>query len=78
MKTLRNISLVVLLTMTLSACNMPKDQSDSKTNQSANIDQQVAASLSPTPTLSKDNSLDSIESDLKSTTILEEDFSSIK
>jgi hypothetical protein len=35
-------------------------------------------SVSPTPTVSKDISIDSIESDLKATTILDEDFSDIK
>lgn len=40
-------------------------------------DQQESAQLSPTPTLSADNSLDSIEVDLKNTTILEEDFSDL-
>lgn len=40
-------------------------------------DQQQSAQLSPTPTLAADNSLDSIELDLKNTTILEEDFSDL-
>ena len=72
------ITLMFALALSLSACNVSKDMVKQPKSDIVKEDQQAIADMSPTPTISQDNSLDGIEADLKSTTILEEDFSDIQ
>lgn len=78
---LKKASLLFLGAILLSACSLsvPKKDTDMGAEDNNNIEN-VSPSVteSPTPTLTKDSSLESIESDLKNTTVLEEDFTNIK
>lgn len=74
-------SLVLGLAVLLSACTPTSMKNDERVKIETNTEvgmEQGGAVESPTPTVTKDDSVDSIEADLKSTTILEEDFSDIK
>lgn len=77
MKILKSLGISLLLALTLSACSL---NTGTKTDMGLpkGVDNQYeSAQISPTPTLAKDDSIDSIEADLKSTTILEEDFTDL-
>lgn len=83
MKKIINLSLVLCFALLLSACNTPltmqKQSSDgSESKMETNSVNSGETEISPTPTVSKDDSVDSIEADLNSTVILQEDFSDIK
>ncbi len=82
MKKSITISLFLSLALLLSACTKP-NLSGRQINELAPSPTEAmmaepSVSEAPTPTLSEDSSLDSIEADLKATTVLEEDFSDIK
>lgn len=70
----KKISLIFLSAVLLSACSLNKENMETNTPEMPS----TTVTISPTPTIGKDNSIDSIESDLKETTILEESFSDIK
>lgn len=72
------ITLMFALALSLSACNVSKDMTKQPKPDMVKEDQQMVVDMSPTPTIGQDTSLESIEADLKSTTILEEDFSDIQ
>jgi hypothetical protein len=76
MKLTKSLFLSLFFALTLSACSL---NTGTKTGMDSpkQVDEQGVSQLSPTPTLAADNSLDSIEADLKNTTILEEDFSDL-
>ena len=65
----KKASLLFIFAVLLSACSLP----GSKNGDTDDGEKSVA----PTPTVGKETSVDSIESDLKSTLILEEDFSDL-
>ncbi len=74
----KKASLLFIFAVLLSACSLPgsKNEDLSGGPKSDNqVTQEITAS--PTPTVSKDTDVDSIEADLKSTLILEEDFSDL-
>ncbi len=76
MKLLKKLSFALLFSLTLSACSLGKGAYQDMAKP-ADAGTEAVVSMSPTPTLSQDNSFDSIEADLKATTILEEDFSDL-
>lgn len=78
MKHFQKIFLTASLGFLLAACTLSTKMATSPSSPKDESVMQQKAQMSPTPTLTKENSLESIESDLKSTTILEEDFSDIK
>lgn len=76
---IKTLLLILGMSIGLSACSLtPKSPPTNTPKQENSTMETKDPQLSPTPTLTKDNSIDSIEADLKSTTILEEDFSDIK
>lgn len=77
MKIIKSLVLSLFFALTLSACSLNTGIKTDMDSPKQVDDQQESAQLSPTPTLAADNSLDSIELDLKNTTILEEDFSDL-
>lgn len=74
----KKASLLFIFAVLLSACSLPgsknRDMDDGE-KSGGQVTQEISAT--PTPTVSKDTSVDSIEADLKSTLILEEDFSDL-
>lgn len=77
---LKKVTFLFLSAVLLSACNLPGVNNKVDTDLDVKSNTEVITpeiTTSPTPTLSKDNSVDSIEADLNSTLILEEDFSDL-
>ncbi len=77
---LKKLSLLFLSVSVLSACSLPGVNKDLDTKLEDRTDSEQTSpeqNTTPTPTLSNDSSMDSIEAELNSTLILEEDFSDI-
>ncbi len=70
-------SLLLGASLLFSACTLPSKTMKTTVDSDTTITTETSTTTTPTPTLSKDNSVDSIETELKSTVILDEDFSDI-
>lgn len=78
MKKIFTATAILVFALLLSACNRPLTLKDGVPDEPAKVTGSVTANQTPTPTVSSDTSVESIEAELKATSILSEDFSDIK
>lgn len=76
MKKIFAVPALLVFALLLSACNGPLTLKDGVPAEPVKVAETETAT--PTPTISKDTSVESIEAELKATNILNEDFSDIK